>query len=265
MAKPKTIGSSLTVLLAHDLAKSQAYYRDVLGFDVTDWWAERDGLSGLALKLLQAASPEDVRPKAPARGQTIGVDIYAYVDTWAQLEALLAEFREKGAIIAQDIVTYPEGGPWKEFIVRDPDGYSMAFGGVDGRPGGRRSPVRPHIGAVWLTVRDLDRAVRRYAALLDLNVNPKDRQEGGWHLFKLENGTDLLLQAEAGRGDASDVSREERLLQSFTVYTDNIDAAYDFALSAGFEADGGIVRTPGEVSFRIRDEDNHTVIVVQSE
>lgn len=260
MAKPKTIGASLTVLLVGDAAKSQAYYRDVLGFDVTDWWAERDGLNGLALKLLQAASPEDVRPKAPARGQSVGVDIYAYVDTWAQLDALFKEFKEKGALIAQDIVTYPEGGPWKEFVVRDPDGYGIAFGGVDGRPGGMYSTVRPHIGSVSVRVRDLERAAERYARLLDLNPGQADRSMDGLRLFRLESGTDLVLEF-AGTGDGP-VSRQDAAM--FTLHTESIETAYAFAVDAGFEAVSGIERSGLTASFRLRDDDGNVLTVVQS-
>lgn len=37
MADQKQIGSSLTVLLVSDLKRSQQFYRDRLGFQVTDW------------------------------------------------------------------------------------------------------------------------------------------------------------------------------------------------------------------------------------
>lgn len=131
MSDRKIITQSLAVLLVSDLARSQAYYRDVLGFTVTDWWVERDGLEALAIKLLQAAHPEDVRPNAPAAGHSTGVDIQAYVGSWAGLEALYAEFKAKGADIVQDIILYPDGGPWKEFMIRDPDGYTVAFGGIE--------------------------------------------------------------------------------------------------------------------------------------
>ncbi|MEF3306362.1 VOC family protein [Paenibacillus sp. GYB003] len=260
MAKPKTIGASLTVLLVSDASRSQAYYRDVLGFDVTDWWAERDGLNGLALKLLQAASPEDVKPNAPAKGQSVGADMYAYVDTWDRLEALFREFKAKGAFIAQDIVTYPEGGPWKEFVVRDPDGYAIAFGGVDGRPGGRRSPIRPHIGTVTLSVRDLDRAAGRYAALLDMNVNPADRVHDGLHVFRMQNGTDLALEAS----DTNEGPARGRHSARITIYTDRLEAAFDFAGSAGFDVVADIDRSGEAPFFQIRDEDGNRIAVVQS-
>ncbi|WP_199613628.1 VOC family protein [Paenibacillus alkalitolerans] len=259
MSSPKAIGSSLTVFLVSDLAQSQANYRDVLGFSVTDWWAERDGLSGLALKLQQAAKPEDVRPNAPAAGSSIGVDVYAYVDNWAQLDSMIKEFKEKGAHIAQEIVTYPDGGPWKEFIVRDPDGYAIAFGGVDGRPGGRRSPLKPHIGGVTLWVRDLDTAVERYAKLLDLNVSEHDRYFGHLHVFKLENGTDLTLDSNGMENVP--VNCHGPVL--FSVHTDDIYAAREHAESLGFKVVYGIARHPGMSYFNIRDEDGNVITVIQ--
>lgn len=131
----KQIGCSLTALMVSDVKRSQQFYREVLGFDVTDWWAERDGLTGIALKLLQAPDPSAVRPNPPERGASRAFDVYAYVDNWAALDSLYEEFRGKGAVISGEPVVYPEGGPWKEFIVQDPDGYNLAFGGVDGSKG----------------------------------------------------------------------------------------------------------------------------------
>ena len=124
--------SSLTVLMVSDLAKSQQFYREVFGFDVNEWWAERGGLEGVALKLFQAADPSAVRPNPAPQGGGYAVDVQVYTDTWAQLDSLYEEFRSKGAVIAVEPVIYKDGGPWKEFVVQDLDGYNFAFGGTDG-------------------------------------------------------------------------------------------------------------------------------------
>lgn len=128
--------SSLTVLMVSDLPKAQTFYRDVLGFNVTDWWAERGGLEGVALKLFQAAEPSHVRPNPRPAGGGYAVDIQVYTSTWRQLDALYEEFRSKGAIISVEPMIYADGGPWKEFVVEDMDGYHLAFGGTDGDPSG---------------------------------------------------------------------------------------------------------------------------------
>lgn len=73
MNTEKLISSSLKVLLVSDLEKSQIFYQDVLGCEVTEWWVIRDGFTGLALKLLQANAPDDVRPNKPAKGVATGL------------------------------------------------------------------------------------------------------------------------------------------------------------------------------------------------
>ncbi|MOA41951.1 hypothetical protein D3C78_1639650 [compost metagenome] len=57
-----------------------------------------------------------------------------YTSTWAQLDGLYEEFRSKGVIITVEPTIYADGGPWKEFVIEDPDGYHFAFGGTDGDP-----------------------------------------------------------------------------------------------------------------------------------
>jgi lactoylglutathione lyase len=128
----KQIHSSLTVLLVSDLEKSKTYYRDIVGCEVTEWWVIRDGFSGLGIKLLQANSPEDVRPNKAAKGYTQPVpDVYCYVENWTALDELYAEFKEKGARIAVEPWIDEEAGPWKEFAIVDPDNYCIAFGGTN--------------------------------------------------------------------------------------------------------------------------------------
>ncbi len=93
----KQIHSSLKVLLVSDLAKAKKFYGEVLGCEVTDWWVIRDGFTGLAIKLLEARDPEDVRPNPPAAGDKHGFDVYCYVEDWKSLDELYNEFKGKGA------------------------------------------------------------------------------------------------------------------------------------------------------------------------
>src|SRR5688572_26559517 len=99
MCNKKQIHCSLKVLLVSDYEKSQKYYEEVLGCEVTDWWVIRDGFTGLGLKLLQAANKEDVRPNKPANNETSSFDVYCYVENWTALDELYEEFKAKGAII----------------------------------------------------------------------------------------------------------------------------------------------------------------------
>ncbi|WP_248924363.1 VOC family protein [Paenibacillus hamazuiensis] len=248
--------SSLTVLMVSDLAGSQSFYRDVLGFDVTDWWAERGGLHGVALKLYQAPDVSAVRPNPPAAGHAYAVDVQVYTETWAQLDALYEEFRSKGARISVEPTIYPGGGPWKEFVVEDPDGYHLAFGGTDGR--NAMSPIHPKIDAVFLWVRDLDRAVDRYGKLLGLEVKPEQRY-GKLHMFRLHDGSAILLDSNGM--DNIPVPEQGPVICKFS--TMNIDDAHRHALELGFEVVYGIVRYPRVSFFNIRDEEGNIITISQ--
>ncbi|SDE44113.1 Catechol 2,3-dioxygenase [Paenibacillus sp. UNCCL117] len=116
------IENSLTVLLVSDIEKSRKYYEEALGCEVNEHWAIRDQCA-LGFKLIQAEDPEDVRPNKGAW------NTYAYVKSHGELDALYQELRSGGAIIAAEPqVTEHDWGSWKEFSVRDPDGYIIGFG-----------------------------------------------------------------------------------------------------------------------------------------
>lgn len=131
MSSNKQIHSSLKVLLVSDLEKSQNFYRDVLGCEVTDWWVIRDGFTGLALKLLQANSIADVQPNQPAKGSTVATDVYCYVENWEALDELYKEFKIKNVHIAIEPWIDENAGPWKEFAIKDIDNYCITFGGTN--------------------------------------------------------------------------------------------------------------------------------------
>ncbi|GIN84927.1 hypothetical protein J6TS2_13130 [Heyndrickxia sporothermodurans] len=116
------IENSLTVLLVSDLEKSKIYYQDVVGCEVTDFWAVRDDF-GLGFKLIQAEDINDIKPN---KGTW---NTYAYVENFQSLDALYEEFISNGAIIdSEPIISEFEWGSWKEFSIKDLDGYSIGFG-----------------------------------------------------------------------------------------------------------------------------------------
>lgn len=119
---------SVQVLLVSNLEKSKAFYRDVLGCEITDWWAVRDDFS-LGFKLIEANNPEDVSPNKIGKGQDKSWDSYAYVETHSDLDELYKQLKDKGATIKQDREIYDfDWGSWKEFSIADPDNYVIAFG-----------------------------------------------------------------------------------------------------------------------------------------
>lgn len=119
---------SVQVLLVSNVEKSRAFYRDVLGCEVTDWWAVRDDFA-LGLKLIEANKPEDVTPNKIGKGQNKCWDTYAYVETHIDLDELYIQLKNKGATIHQEPEIYDfDWGSWKEFSITDPDNYVIAFG-----------------------------------------------------------------------------------------------------------------------------------------
>jgi catechol 2,3-dioxygenase-like lactoylglutathione lyase family enzyme len=114
------------VLLVKDVARATDYYRDALGFEVSLYeklpkhygYAERDGCrvhfahwNGVVGRPNSEAVPPDM------------FDAYFWVD---DVEGLFAELAERGAEFIHGPID--QGYGLREFRVRDPDGYILAFG-----------------------------------------------------------------------------------------------------------------------------------------
>ncbi|MFD0619916.1 sigma factor-like helix-turn-helix DNA-binding protein [Paenibacillus sp. GCM10027629] len=130
------IKNALQVRLVSNLPEAQNYYQEVLGFTVDDWGhVERDGVGFL---LQQAQGPDDVRPNnKPAKssypqdwpGPPTSWDTCAYSD-YDGVQSLYEEFLSRGAVIAYTPQIEDIGDrKWKEFAVKDLDGYVIVFGG----------------------------------------------------------------------------------------------------------------------------------------
>ena len=125
MDTPRFTGSA-PVLLVRDVVRSAAHYRDALGFSYDRLWGEppdfvilrRDGLS---LMLNQAPAHHPITPHWRVnRGMW---NVYFWV---SDADALLAEFRQRGARIDYGLSDKPYG--MREFGLQDLDGYDLGFG-----------------------------------------------------------------------------------------------------------------------------------------
>ena len=109
-----------------DIKRSAAYYQDVLGFTVPRLWGEPPGFcmpqrDGLVMMLCQADNPGKVQPNG-RDGEAW--DAYVWV---TDADALCEEFKSMGVLLQYA----PEDKPFygnREFAIRDPDGYVIAFG-----------------------------------------------------------------------------------------------------------------------------------------
>ncbi|WP_339801049.1 VOC family protein [Paenibacillus sp. FSL R5-0744] len=119
---------SVQVRLVSNLERSKKFYATVLSCEVNDWWAVRDEFA-LGFKLIQAARTEDVQPNIAGQGQITPWDTYAYVETHPELDELYEELKGKGAEFVQEPdLQEADWGSWKDFAIKDPDGYVIAFG-----------------------------------------------------------------------------------------------------------------------------------------
>jgi uncharacterized glyoxalase superfamily protein PhnB len=111
------------LLLAADLERSLAFYRDQLGFSVVDeaqaagrtFWCRLQ--RGGAALMLQQAEAED----GPAEGRGRGVSLYFVCD---DVEAVYAEFVARGLKLDPPAVAYYG---MKQVFVPEPDGYVICF------------------------------------------------------------------------------------------------------------------------------------------
>ena len=112
-------------LLVDDLDRAIAFYRDVLGFAFGEPWGGfyaigvRDGFE-LHLK----CAPKTIADRRHRRDHE-HLDIYAGVDG---IDAFYAQCVASGATIIKPLA--PTAWGTKDFYLRDPEGYILAFGGA---------------------------------------------------------------------------------------------------------------------------------------
>ena len=125
-----------------DIQRSLAYYRGVLGFQVEAtftnpeggddlvWASLSYGEAGVMLASFQVTDREASPP------DTLGLGVWAYIEV-KDADAYYETVSDRGARIAKPIGTMDYG--LREFRVKDPDGYVLAFyhpveEGTHGRP-----------------------------------------------------------------------------------------------------------------------------------
>lgn len=125
---------SMPVLQVAKVTRSEAFYRDSLGFDSTGTWGDgpefcivRRGAVTIAFDRSRDGAPVPLNQYWAA---------YVYVE---DADALCAEFRAKGV----EIVRGPEDSFYglRDFDIRDPDGHLIAFGSDLERADGEKAQV----------------------------------------------------------------------------------------------------------------------------
>ena len=114
---------SAQVFYVKDLITSVDFYCDVLGFKCPKLWGNPPSFAmpqrdNVIVMLSQQADLSLIRPK---------INIWEHYFWVRDATALFNELKEKGAVITQELTVKEEYGNL-EFIIQDPDGYTLAFG-----------------------------------------------------------------------------------------------------------------------------------------
>jgi uncharacterized glyoxalase superfamily protein PhnB len=118
------VAELVPLLFVDDAARSAAFYRDTLGFEMTGSWEPGGKLTwcrmrrgGAVLMLQQACLEED----GPAEGRGRGVEFFFTCD---DADAVYAELTANGLKLHKPTVAFYG---MKQLFLKDPDGYHLCF------------------------------------------------------------------------------------------------------------------------------------------
>ena len=122
----RSIAPSFTV---NDLQRSLAWYRDGLGFFVTERFEDGGKLEGVMLKAgaCHLGLSQDDFSKGRDRAKGVGFRIWC--ETFQEVDALAARLRAFGGTIVEE-----PGNHWDSysFTAQDPDGFKITFSQAKG-------------------------------------------------------------------------------------------------------------------------------------
>jgi uncharacterized glyoxalase superfamily protein PhnB len=112
-------------LVASDIQRSLAWYRDVLGFTLEDEWREGTELRGVTLKAGATTFMITQDDWAKGRDRVKGVGFRLYCITAQDIDRLAAAIEARGGTLASQPITQPWG--MRDFSVVDPDGFRISI------------------------------------------------------------------------------------------------------------------------------------------
>jgi uncharacterized glyoxalase superfamily protein PhnB len=124
-AKGLTLSSVAPSFTVGDLAKSIAWYQDVLGFVVKDRWESEGKLLGVEMSagtVIFMLGQDDWKK---GRDRVKGEAFRLFCDTTQDVDRLADQIKARGGTLAQE----PQDEPWgaRSFSVVDPDGFKVTI------------------------------------------------------------------------------------------------------------------------------------------
>jgi uncharacterized glyoxalase superfamily protein PhnB len=114
-------------LTVNDIARSVAWYRDVLGFIVAEEWRAKGVLRGAEMKAgaVSLFLGQDDWKKGTDRSKGAGFRLYC--TTAQDVDRLAALVKSRGGVLAHE----PQTQPWgeRDFGLVDPDGFNLTITG----------------------------------------------------------------------------------------------------------------------------------------
>ena len=118
----RNLGVGLTV---NDLQRSLAWYRDVIGFVVTDEWRVEGTLRGVEMRAGSVDIFLNQDDWTKGRDRIKGVGFRIYGRTVQDIDRLAALVKSRGGVLSHE----PQTQPWgeRDFGIVDPDGFHITF------------------------------------------------------------------------------------------------------------------------------------------
>ena len=112
-------------ITANDLAKSLAWYTDVVGFTIEERWIRDGVLAGVSLRAGKATFMLGQDDWKKGRDRQKGAGFRLYCETSQDIDALAKKIEARGGVLDQQ----PTDQPWgmRDIALTDPDGFKITI------------------------------------------------------------------------------------------------------------------------------------------
>jgi lactoylglutathione lyase len=121
--KLRSAAASFTV---NDIEKSLAWYRDVLGFAVSERWEDKGTLLGVEMTAGDVTFMLGQDDWKKGRDRVKGEGVRVYCSTDQNVDRLAERIKANGGALTQEPLDQPWGS--RDFSFEDPDGYKITVG-----------------------------------------------------------------------------------------------------------------------------------------